>query len=97
MLDEIRYICSEVVEGVSWEDMQDDTDRVVVGGRWVTHNKGDVENPRCRGRSVAQEVNTTGDADPFFYAATPPLEAKRVLMSRWASERKRQGKPYLQS
>ena len=77
---------------MSWEDMQNDPDRVIVGGRWVTHNKGDAENPRCRGRYVAQEVNTSGDADPSFYAATPPLEAKRVLMSRWASERKRHGR-----
>ena len=45
-----------------------------------------------RARLVAQEVNTSGDADPNFYAATPPLEAKRILMSGWASERKRNGK-----
>ena len=34
---------------------------------------------------MAQEVNT-GTAQDEFYAATPPLEAKRVLLSRWAKE-----------
>ena len=42
---------------------------------------------RCRlvAREVAQE------ADPSFFAATPPLEAKRVLFSQWATEYKRDG------
>ena len=34
-----------------------------------------------------------GEADAAFYAATPPLEAKRVLFSRYASERRRGNKP----
>ena len=45
-----------------------------------------------QGRYVAQEINVGGGADASFYAATPPLEAKRLLMSRWATERKRNGK-----
>ena len=28
-----------------------------------------------------------------FFAATPPLEAKRVLMSQWSSERVKKGRP----
>ena len=92
MIDEMRYVCAKVVEGVHWDDVVKDPERVIVGGRWVTHNKGDVDHPCCRGRYVAQEINTNGDADPSFYAATPPLEAKRILMSRWASEKKRASK-----
>ena len=40
---------------------------------------------------MAQEV-AHGDTDPSFYAATPPLENKRLLFSQWATERTRGGK-----
>ena len=50
-------------------------------------NKADTDQPKCKGRYVAQETNAGGEADAAFYAATPPLEAKRVLFSRWAKER----------
>ena len=73
MLDELRYLCDEVFEGVALEDAMKDPDRVIVGGRWITHNKEDADRPKCRGRFVAQEVNVGNDADPSFYAATPPL------------------------
>ena len=70
------YICSEVAEGVSWEDMQQDPDRVIVGGRRITHNKEDADNPRCRGRYVAQEVNVTGDSDPILLCGDPALRSE---------------------
>ena len=44
-----------------------------------------------RARLVAQEVSHFEDLS--FYAATPPLESKRMLFSQWASERVRGGKP----
>ena len=34
-------------------------------------------------------------ADSSFFAATPPLEAKRVLFSTWAKERQRNGQRLL--
>ena len=52
-------------------------------------NKGDNAEPDCRARYVACEIAT--HEDPSFFAATPPLEAKRLLMSQWASERHRDG------
>ena len=52
-------------------------------------NKGDATAPDVRARYVAQEVNTHDDAS--FYAATPPLESKRMLFSQWATERSRGG------
>ena len=61
----------------------------VIGTRWVNCNKQDKDNPKVRGRLVAQEVNN-GQAQDEFYAATPPLEAKRVLFARWAKERERE-------
>ena len=49
MLDELQYLCAEVVEGVAVEDALKYPDRVIVGGRRVTHNKQHVDNPKCRG------------------------------------------------
>ena len=42
-------------------------------------NKGDTQNPEIRCRIVAQEFNTQKREDLF--AATPPLEAKKMLFS----------------
>ena len=57
-----------------------------IGTRWVDVNKGDSEKPDARCRLVAQEVNTY--KDDAFYAATPPLEALRLLLSHVATGRK---------
>ena len=50
-----------------------------------------ISDPDVRCRLVGQEVNT--HADESFYAATPPLEAKRMLFTEFASERTRNGQP----
>lgn len=39
------------------------------------------------------EVNKLGEQNDAFYASTPPLEAKKMLFSQFASERRRGGKP----
>ena len=46
-------------------------DSVIVGGRWITSNKQDASQPKCRGRYVAKEVKHRGGTDAAFYAATP--------------------------
>ena len=51
----------------------------VVRTRWIDTNKGDWENPDIRSRLVAKEFNN-GEEDGLF-AATPPLEALRMLVS----------------
>ena len=59
------------------------TGRKPIGGRWVCCNKGDREGPAIRARWCAKEVATyTSDA---FFAATPPLEAMRLMLSEAAS------------
>ena len=69
-----------------------DSDSKVIRTRWVIHNKGDAGKPDIRARLVACEVNTFKSDD--FFASTPPLEAKRLLLSQIASERRTpQGKP----
>ena len=45
----------------------------------MDHNKGDAENPNVRSRYVAQDIAYwRGDS---VFAATPPLEAVRLLLS----------------
>ena len=49
----------------------------------LTATKNDINDPDVRCRLVAHEINL--QADESFYAATPPLEAKRILFSEFAS------------
>ena len=56
-----------------------------LGGKWVDVNKGDAEAPLVRSRYVAMEF--AHQKDDNFFAATPPLEAIRLLLSRAATGR----------
>ena len=87
----LEYICKDVVEGVSLKDARAGPNHIIFAGRWVKAYTQDSENHYCNGRHVGQEANQDGDADAAFYAATPPLEAKRALFSLWANERTRDG------
>ena len=57
-----------------------------IGTRWVFTNKGDTEHPFIRARLVAQETKRTTSmdlTDTFMtFAATPPVEGVRFLLSR---------------
>ena len=61
------------------------TGKKPLGSRWVDVNKGDFVRPDVRSRLVAQEIAHHRNDD--FYAATPPLEALRMLLSVLASTR----------
>ena len=54
--------------------------------RWIDLNKGDSVNPNYRSRLVAREINTHKRDDLF--AATPPLEALKVILSMTAIQNK---------
>ena len=56
MLDEIQYLRDEVIELVYYDDVNNDPERVLVSGRWITHDKQDIDNPKCRGRFAAQDI-----------------------------------------
>ena len=90
--DELAYCCEHVFRGISYEEAANDPQGEIIGSRWVNCNKGDQENPDVRCRLVAQEVNTGSGGCDDFYAATPPLEAKRLLFSEWATKKVRRGK-----
>ena len=60
-----------------------------IGTRWIDINNGDEESPDYRSRSVGKEFNV--GSDPALYAATPPLEALRIIVSRSATTRRGSG------
>ena len=60
------------------------TGKKPIGTRWVDINKGDDINTDYRSLIVAQEFNDHKRDDRF--AATPPLEAIKVLLSSAVNE-----------
>ena len=55
----------------------------VIKGRWIDTNKGDSACPDYRSRFVGKEFNV--GVDPELYAATPPLEALKLLLGHASS------------
>ena len=77
----------KVWEEVSVQEWWNTTGKPPLGGKWVDVNKGDDQNPLVRSRYVAMEIaKKTGKCVDFF-AATPPLETLRLVLSRVASNR----------
>lgn len=62
-----------------------------IGTKWVDVNKGDEKDPEYRSRLVAMEIKRKHDEDIF--AATPPLEAKKLLFSMATTGTKGSSKP----
>ena len=58
-----------------------------MGTKWVDINKGDESSPNYRSRLVGREFKKNKRDDLF--AATPPLEAIRALISLAASQKNR--------
>ena len=57
----------------------------LIDTRWIDINKGDSECPNYRSRLVGRMYNTY--RDDSLYAATPPLEALRMISSHAATVR----------
>ena len=55
-----------------------------IGVRWVDVNKEDELNQLYRSRLITKEINT--HVMPEMYAATPPLEALRAVISCTVNE-----------
>ena len=82
--EEIEYFRSmgvyrKVDKSVCWEA----TGKAPIPVRWVDINKGDNTSPNYRSRLVAKEFRT--DVRPDLYAATPPSECLKLLLSRLSS------------
>ena len=70
-------------------DVVDESHMHATGGKlidlkWIDTNKGDSKNPEIRSRLVGREFNVM--KDDSLYAATPPLEAMRLVLSDAATQ-----------
>ena len=63
------------------------TGRQPIGVRWIDHNKGDDLHEKYRSRLVAQQFNS-GPMEDNTFAATPPLEALRMVISNATTGKK---------
>ena len=85
--EEIKYFREMgVYEKVNLKECWDSTGKAPIAVRWVDINKGDSMNPNYRSRLVAKEFNT--GVCPELYAATPPSECLRLMLSLVASGRR---------
>ena len=54
-----------------------------VSAKWVDADKGSVGRPNVRCRLVARDLKGKGEKDrEDLFAAKPPLQSKRMLMSK---------------
>ena len=53
----------------------------IIQTRWLDINKGDMWNPNYRSRFVGKEYNNGKNGDVSWFAATPPLEALKLIVS----------------
>ena len=84
--EEIKYFKDmKVYKKVPLSECLAATGKQPIGVRWVDINKGDVSNPNYRSRLVAREFKV--DDKPEWYAATPPSECLKLLISKLASDR----------
>jgi len=74
----------QVYKKVDIQECWDNIGKEPIGTRWVDINMGDDVNPEYRLRLVAQEIKHDKREDLF--AATPPLEAKKALLSMAMTE-----------
>ena len=68
---------------VDREECFRETGKPLIKLRWVDINKGDNDRPNHRSRIVAKEIRT--DSRPDLFAASPPVEHIKYLISRVAS------------
>ena len=55
----------------------------VITTKWIDTAKGGADKPNYRARLVGREIKT--DERPDLFAATPPLESLRYIVSKCAS------------
>ena len=73
-----------VFEKASVGECWNQTGKRPIGVRWIDCNRGDAVHPNFRSRLVAKEIKKDSRIDLF--AATPPLEAKKILFSLVVTE-----------
>ena len=75
----------DILEGMQWLERVGrdalDSNVKIITTRWVDINKGDTERPNYRSRLVARELKMGSSAGPEYFAATPPPDSFRLLVS----------------
>ena len=85
--EEIEYVRKmRLYDKVPISECKQVTGKSPIIVRWIDINKGDKEQPNYRSRVVAREINTHKREDLF--AAIPPLEALKVILSMATSGNK---------
>ena len=83
-MDEVKYISdSNLYTKVPIKECVERTGKQPIAVKWIDRNEQDAKNPLYRSRLVGKEFNTCNDIT--LYAATPPLEALRLIISIDAS------------
>ena len=82
---EMDYVAKKGVWKVIPRDVARSNGWKTIPTRWIDINKGDSAKPNYRSRLVAKEFNN--GAQEGLFAATPPLEAVRLLLSQAATMR----------
>ena len=85
---EMHYINGRGVWRKVPKELADRNGWKIIKTRWIDINKGDSTTPNYRSRLVAKEFND--GAQEGLFAATPPLEALRLLLSDAATVGKTQ-------
>ena len=73
----VLLITMGVYEKVPWHFSRG---KKVIRTRWIDTNKGDEANPDLRSRLVGKK-EFADSLDPNLYAAAPPIEAMRFIVS----------------
>ena len=86
-MEEVEYIHKmNVYTKVPVTECRNKTGKSPISVRWIDVNKGDTDNPNCRSRFVAREINIYKRKDLF--AAAPPVEALKFILAMTASGNK---------
>ena len=79
-MEEVEYIRNmKLYRTVPEKECWRVTGKPPIKVRWIHINKGDSKDPNYRSRLVANDINTYKRDDLF--AATPPLEALKVILA----------------
>ena len=87
-MEEVEYMIKKNVwKEVSVDECWNKTGKEPVTVKWVDTEKGSGADARVRSRLVARDFRKKGDNDrEDSFAATPPLEALRLLISKAATK-----------
>ena len=93
--EEVEYLIS-FREGEIWQDVPEKTcwemtGKAPVDVKWVDTNSGSEDDIFVRSRLVARDFKGDDKGRGDLFPETPPLEAKRLLLSRAATQRKDEG------